>query len=66
MENIDERVLAHKAKSTQTIKRFDKIKLIYYEVCLNKTDAMRRERQLKTGFVRGYLKRRLSEYLRRV
>jgi len=37
-------------------------KLIYYEACLNKQDAIKREKQLKTGFGRAYLKRRLSDY----
>lgn len=63
-DNVDERVLAHQSKSTQTTKSFDKISLIYYEACLNKTDAIRRENQLKTGFGRGYIKRRLEKYFR--
>jgi len=36
--------------------------LIYYEACLSKTDARKRELQLKTGYGRGYLKRRLQTY----
>jgi len=40
-------------------------KLIYYEACLSKKDAQNRERQLKTGFGRGYLRRRLKDYLLR-
>ncbi|OGH86648.1 MAG: excinuclease ABC subunit C [Candidatus Magasanikbacteria bacterium RIFOXYC12_FULL_33_11] len=35
--------------------------LIYYEACLNEKDAIVREKQLKTGFGRAYLKRRLSD-----
>jgi putative endonuclease len=38
-------------------------KLVYCEVCLSKKDAQNRERQLKTGFGRGYLKRRLKNFL---
>jgi len=37
-------------------------KLVYYEVCLSKKDAQKRERQLKTGFGRGYLRKRLENY----
>jgi len=59
------RLKNHKTKSVQTTKKYDKIKLIYYEACLNKTDARKREIQLKTGFGRGYLKTRLKEYLKR-
>ena len=62
--DLDVRVLSHRYKSTQTTKNFDKIELIYFEACLNKTDAIRRERQLKTGFGRGYLKRRLEMYFK--
>jgi len=63
-ENISERIQEHKARAIQTTKSFDTIELIYYEACSNKTDARKRELQLKTGFGRGYLKRRLENYLR--
>ncbi len=58
--NIEERIKQHKSKSVFTTKSFDKIQLVYYEACLNKADALKRELQLKTGFGKGYLKRRLS------
>ena len=35
--------------------------LIYYEACKSEKLAIRREKQLKTGFGRAYLKRRLKE-----
>ena len=63
-EDIDEREIDHKTKSVETTKDFDKIELVYYEACLNKTDARKRELQLKTGFGRGYIKGRLENYLR--
>ena len=62
-ENLKERLIAHKSKSTFTTKKFDKIELVYFEACLNKTDSVLREKQLKTGFGRGYLKRRIKNYL---
>lgn len=37
--------------------------LIYYEACLNKTDAFTRERYLKTGMGKRYLKNRLKRFL---
>ena len=55
--------MEHKAGEVKTTKSFDVILLIYYEACLSKTDARKRELQLKTGFGRGYLKRRLEGYL---
>lgn len=63
-ENLDNRVKQHEAGEVQTTKSFDKIILVYFEACLNKTDAKKREFQLKTGFGRGYLKRRLESYLK--
>ena len=58
--NLQERILRHKNKSVETTKKFDKITLVYYEACRNKTDALKREIQLKTGFGRGYIKKRLE------
>jgi putative endonuclease len=34
-------------------------KLVYYEACLSYTKAVKREKALKTGFGRAYLKRRI-------
>jgi putative endonuclease len=53
----------HLNKNVTTTKKFDKIVLVYYEACLSKKDARKRELQLKTGFGRGYLKRRMENYL---
>ncbi len=63
-ENLKRRVSEHISGSVQTTKKFDTIQLVYYEACLNKTDARKRELQLKTGFGRGYVKRRLEHFLR--
>lgn len=62
--DLKERILDHKAKSVETTKNFDKIELVYYEACINKTDARKREVQLKTGFGRGFVNRRLKNYLK--
>ena len=62
-DNLKARVKDHQTKSVKSTKRFDKITLIYYEACLNKKDARKRELQLKTGFGRGYIKRRLANHL---
>lgn len=35
------------------------LQLIYFEACLNKDDAYRRERYLKTGMGKRYLKNRI-------
>ena len=62
-EDLKSRLIDHKTKGVETTKAFDKIELVYYEACINEKDARIRENQLKTGFGRGYLKRRLKNYL---
>ncbi len=37
--------------------------LIYYEACLNKDDAFAREKYLKSGMGKRYLKNRLKHFL---
>jgi len=39
------------------------LRLIYYEASLSDADAKRRERYLKTGRGKGYLRRRLASWL---
>ncbi len=63
-DNLKERLNRHKKGDIKTTKSFDKIELVYYEACLNKTDARKRELQLKTGFGRGYINKRLENYLK--
>ena len=38
------------------------LKLIYYEACLEKGDAIKREKYLKTGMGKRYLRNRLIGY----
>ncbi len=59
-DNLDKRIKKHnkgKVFSTKVRKPFI---LIYFEACLSKEKAILREKQLKTGFGRAYLKRRLN------
>jgi putative endonuclease len=63
-EDLKNRVAEHKSGEVKTTKSFESILLIYYEACVSKTDARKRELQLKTGFGRGFLKRRLEAYLK--
>lgn len=49
-----------KVKSTKHRRPF---KLVYYEACLNKNDAYRREKYLKTYLGKMFLKNRLKSYL---
>ena len=62
-EDLPDRENDHKTKSVKTTKKFDRVELVYYEACLDKKDALLRKKQLKTGFGRGYIKRRIKNYL---
>ena len=61
--DLKRRVVEHNYGKTQTTSRMNDKMLVYYEACISKEDAMEREKQLKTGFGKGYLKRRLGNYL---
>jgi putative endonuclease len=37
--------------------------LVYYEACMNKIDAVAREKYLKTGMGKRYLKNRVKRFL---
>ena len=39
------------------------LRLIYYEACLNETDAIEREKYFKSGFGRRFLNNCLENYL---
>ena len=39
------------------------LNLVYYEACLNEADAKRRERYLKSGKGKHYLKQRLAKWI---
>jgi putative endonuclease len=62
-EDIKARLLKHKSKKVYATKKYDSIKLIYFESCLGKKDAIIREKSLKTGFGRAFIKNRLKYYL---
>ena len=61
--NLKRRISEHQQEKVHTTHRMQKPKLVYCEICLSKQDAQGRERQLKTGFGRGYLRRRLKHSL---
>ena len=58
--NLKERVGKHKRGLVPATKFRLPIELVYYEACTDKQAAVAREKQLKTGFGRAYLKRRLK------
>ena len=56
--DLRERVLEHNKGEVESTKYRTPLDLIYYEACLSKTKAILREKQLKTGYGRAFLKRR--------
>ncbi len=62
-KDLKNRVKNHLKKNCYTTKRFGKVELVYYEACKSEKDARCRERQLKTGFGRGYLRKRIKNYI---
>ena len=61
--NLEKRILTHNLGLVTSTKNRRPLKLIYYEACLDKLGSILREKQLKTGFGRAYLKRRLKTQL---
>ena len=61
--DLRRRLDEHNSGSSIATKRYIPWKLIYYEACLDKKDATRREKYMKTSQGRRLLKRRLKEYL---
>ena len=58
-EDLENRVKMHNQGLVESTKNRRPLELVYYEACLVKENAIKREKQLKTGFGRAYLKRRL-------
>jgi len=61
--NLKNRLIEHNQKLNFSTKRYAPWKLIYYEACLEKADAERREKYLKTTQGGRLIKRRIKDYL---
>lgn len=62
-QNLTKRLKEHNEGKVYYTKSRLPIKLIYCEACLNKDDAFRRERYLKTDMGKRYIKSRLKKGL---
>ncbi len=60
--NINERMVLHNDGKVKSTKIRRPLKLIYWEGCLNQQDATRREKYLKSGNGKIYLRNRLSNF----
>ncbi len=58
--DLRKRIGEHNNGSVPSTKYRRPLELIYYEVCLNKDDAFRRERYLKSGMGKRYIRNRLK------
>ncbi|HPW34689.1 MAG TPA: GIY-YIG nuclease family protein [Candidatus Paceibacterota bacterium] len=63
-KDLHKRFEQHNTKASFSTKSRTPFIMIYSEVCLNYSDATRREKYLKTTQGRRFLKLRLKEYLK--
>jgi len=62
-EDLRKRLREHNDGKVNSTKGRGSFDLIYYEASLNRTDAFAREKYLKTGMGKRYLKNRLKRSL---
>lgn len=61
--DLQERFNLHSNDKVSSTKGRGPFQLIYYEACMNSNDAFAREKYLKTGMGKRYLKNRLKRSL---
>ena len=62
-KDLKGRIELHNSGKVRSTAERRPLSLIYYEACLNETDAVKREKYLKTGYGRRYLNKRLADHL---
>lgn len=60
-KDLKRRFHEHSTGQVSSTQKRRPFKLLYYEACNILQDALDREKSLKTGFGRAYLKRRLND-----
>jgi putative endonuclease len=60
-DDLKRRFIEHNTGQVESTRLRKPFKLLYYEACNLLKDALKREKALKTGFGRAYLKRRLGD-----
>ena len=58
--NLDKRLDQHNAGKTKSTKAFIPYKILFFELCTNRKEAIAREKYLKSGIGREFIK----EYIR--
>ncbi|MFA7300951.1 MAG: GIY-YIG nuclease family protein [Candidatus Shapirobacteria bacterium] len=61
--DLKHRITQHNSRKVFSTQNKKPYKLVYFETCLSEKDAIAREKTLKTGFGRKYIKSRLKHYL---
>ena len=61
--DLKRRIVEHKNGRVKSTTNRRPLKLVYYEACLNEDDARGRERYLKSGMGKKYIRGRLKNYL---
>lgn len=61
-KDLKERIKAHNSGRVKSTKDRIPLELIYYEACLEQSDAYRREKYLKSTYGRRYIRNRLKGY----
>ena len=60
--NLDQRLEMHNSGKVESTRNRRPLVLIYFEGCLNQQDATRREKYLKSGNGKIYLRNRLRQF----
>lgn len=60
--NLKDRLRFHNEGKVHSTKNRGPFILIYYEACINQSDAFRREKYLKTTYGKRYIHNRLKNY----
>jgi len=63
-ENLKGRMVQHRQGEVPSTANRRPLVLIYYEGCLNQSDALKREKYLKTHYGKMYLKKRLLNWFK--
>ena len=62
-QDLNLRFEQHDKGQVESTKDRRPLELVYYEACLNRSDATHREKYLKTYHGKAYIKKRLKSYL---
>ena len=62
-KNLRKRIQDHQNGLVSSTQRRNPFELVYWEGCVDQTDATRREKYLKSSWGKRYIKSRLRSYL---